>query len=109
MLAIKNETCILQLPSGLTNFRITIVKPYLQKSLNTITSVLHDLDTPEFNLDHSANEVTNSDSDNDIDATKLSHRNLARIHYLPTRFQNIADISVFLKNNNTSQFSFTES
>ena len=29
LIAIENKTCILQLPSGLTNFRITIIKSYL--------------------------------------------------------------------------------
>ena len=29
LLAIENETCTLQLPSGPTNFKITTVKPYL--------------------------------------------------------------------------------
>ena len=69
----------------------------------------HDLDAPESDLGHPAKKVTNNDNSNDIDVTKLPHQNPACIHHLPTRFQNIANISVFLKNDDTSQFFFTKS
>ena len=109
LLAIENEICILQLPNGSTNFRIIIVKTYLQEPSSTTIPVSHDLDVPKSDLGYPAKKITNNDNSNDIDVTKLPCQNLAHIHHLPTRFQNVADISVFLKNNNTSQLPFTES
>ena len=56
----------------------------------------------------SAKEDTNDDNGDDIDVAKLPRRNPARAYRLPTRFQHMADISVFLKNN-ASEPPFTES
>lgn len=108
LLAVENETCKVQLPSGPTNFRITTVKPYLQKHPYTKIPALHDSDDSKSNSVQSAKEDINNDNRDDIDAAELPRRNPARTHRLPTRFQHMADISVFLKND-ASEPSFTES
>ena len=108
LLAVENETCTLQLPSGPTNFRITTVKPYLQESTITDTPALHDLDALESDFDQPDKEVTGSDNRYNIDVAKLLHRNPARTYRLSTRFQYMADIFVFLKNN-ASKPPFTNS
>jgi hypothetical protein len=48
LLSIEGETCRLQLPSGLTSFRITSVKPYLrsESSGNDKTDEVATLETP---------------------------------------------------------------
>lgn len=107
-MAVENETYIVQLPSGSTNVKITTVKPYLQEPSNTDTLALHDLDTPESDLDQPAKDVTNDDNEDNNNVAELPYRNPAHTHHLPTRFQNVADISVFLRSE-TSQLSFTES
>lgn len=109
LLAVENKTCTLQLSSGPTNFRITTVKPYLQESPNADTPTLHDLDASTPDLPQPANEVTNDDNKHNIDQAELPRRNPARTHRLPPRFQNVADISVFLKNDDVTEPPFTES
>lgn len=71
MLAIKNETCKVQLPSNPTNFRINTVKSYLQKHPNTKTPVLHDWDDSKSDLDQSAKENTINNKGDKIDASEL--------------------------------------
>ena len=108
MLAVENETCKVQLLSGLTNFRITTVKPYLQKHPNTEILALHDLDDSKLDLVQSAKKDTNNNNKDNIDAAELPRRNPGCIYRLPTRFQHMANISVFLKND-ASQPPFTKS
>ena len=108
MFAFENKTCKVQLPSGPTNFRITTVKPYLQEHPNTEISALHDLDDSKSDSGQSAKEDTNDDNGDHIDAAKLPRQNPARTYRLLTRFQHMANISVFLKND-ASQPPFTES
>lgn len=99
LLAIENKTCIVKLPSGLTNFKITKVKPYLQKSPNTDTPVLHDLYVIISNSDQPAKDITNDNNKDNNYAVELTHWNLAWTYGLLNRFQNLADISVFLRSN----------
>ena len=108
LLDIENKTYTLQLSSGLTNFRITTVKSYLQESTITDIPALHDLDALELDLDQPDKEVTSSDNRYNIDAAKLPRRNQACTYRLPIRFQHMVDILVFLKND-TSEPSFTDS
>ena len=44
LLAVKNETCCVQLPSGLTKFRSTSIKPYFQPK-DTYNIKLDELET----------------------------------------------------------------
>lgn len=69
---------------------------------------MHNLDALELNLDQLTKNVTNDDSKDNIDTIKLLCQNPACTHHLSTRFQILADILVFLKNN-ASQLSFTKS
>ena len=108
MLAVENKTCTVQLPSGPTNFRITKVKTYLQEPPNIDTPALHNLDVPESDSYQPAKDITNDDNEDNIDAAELPHQNPARTHCLPTRFQSVANISVFLRSNAFSPY-FTES
>lgn len=62
----------------------------------------------KLDLVQSAKEDINDDNRDNIDVVELSCQNPAHTHFLPTRFQYMANISVFLKNN-VSQPSFTKS
>lgn len=108
MLAVENKTCKIQLPSGLTNFRIITVKSYLHKYLSSQTSALYDSYDLKSDLVQLAKKDINDDNEKNINAAKLPCQNLACTHRLPTRFQHIANISIFLKNQ-ASKPSFTNS
>ena len=60
-------------------------------------------------MGHSAKKITYSNKGDDIDVTKLPHWNLACTYLLPTRFQNVADICIYLKNHNIPKLLFIES
>lgn len=86
LLAVKNKIYILQLPRGPTNFRIIIVKLYLQESTNTNTSVLYDLDILESDFSQPDKKVTNINNRNIIDTIELSYWNPTHLYKLPIRF-----------------------
>ena len=108
LLVVENKTCKIQLLSGLTNLKIITIKPYPQEDSDTIILVLHDLDDSKSDLVQSAKKNINDDNGYNIDAAELPHRNPACTYYLPTRFQYMANISVFIKND-AFQPPFTES
>jgi hypothetical protein len=93
LLGIDRETCHVQLPSGPTDFRSTVVKPY------------------HINEEEETEEENNSGTNDEIDIQNENantptnqtpeplRRNPERPRRLPTKFrQNHADISVFLGN-----------
>ena len=92
LLAVENETCTLQLPSGPTNFRITTVKPYLQESTITDTPALHNLTALKSDFNQPNKEVTSSDNGYNIDTAKLPSQNPACIYRLPTRFSKVVNL-----------------
>lgn len=54
-------------------------------------------------------KVTNDDNKDNINQAELPCRNPARIYHLSTRFQNVANLSVFPNNDDISKPLFTKS
>ncbi len=106
MLAIDKETCKVQLPSGLTNFRIITVKPYLQKHSDTQNPILHDSQDSESDLGQLGEENNNGNNEADLDVLETPRQNPTCTHRLPARFQHMANISILLQSN-ASQPLFT--
>lgn len=80
LMSIENETCKVQLPSGLTDFRTTVVRPYFE--------------------DHVEDHVDSQTEDqvDDQGEHQEPRRNATRSRQLPARFrQNTADISILLQ------------
>ena len=93
LLGIKGETCLIHLPSGPTEFRSTVVKPYLVDDDNTqnhspptaeILPLAQDLlpDTPPL----PATETPSTPTTRPF-----------RVRQPPIRYQNMADVSTFLQ------------
>ena len=79
LVSIDRETCKVQLPSGVTDFRTTVVKPFLESE-------------PE--LDEEEDRPTEAEEPN-ADEPAKPRRNADRERQLPARFrQNTADASV---------------
>src|SRR5579871_1486997 len=107
LLSMDGETCKVQLPHGPTDFRSTVVKPYLvESSADNETNPRTDL--------HDENTATDVEPLHEQPQESLQEQpqepvreRPQRTHRLPARFQqNIADISVYLTDNLTP---FTES
>lgn len=131
LLGIVNETCKISLPSGPTDFRSTVVKPYLiepeDNDPNDTPRTKHDDQKNGHEEDHSpisgpiavdsipavvvapppisANLPISSLDDHDREAVSpslarensdQSSRN-PRVRRLPARFQNLADVTIFLQ------------
>lgn len=110
MLVVENKTWKIQLSSNPTNFRITTVKTYLQESPSPEIPVLENSDVSESDLGQLAEKFTNDDNGDNINTAELLCRNPAYTHRLPTKFQNTADIFIFLiLKSNFFQSFFTES
>jgi hypothetical protein len=87
LIGLECETCKVQLPIGLTDFRTTVVKPYLQPKTEPESQ-----SEPEDGKEPPEQDNTLQD--------KQPRRNTDRTQRPPTRFrQNIADISIFLQDN----------
>src|SRR5579871_5780926 len=107
LLSMEGETCKVQLPHGPTDFRSTVVKPYLvEPPADSQTNPRTDL--------RDENIATNAEPLHEQPQESLQEqpqeplrKRPQRAHRLPARFQqNIADISVYLTDNLTP---FTES
>ena len=92
LLAVEDETCTVELPSGPTNFRSTSVKPYISDSTADADEVIENQD--ELGEPHE-NEEGSENEENDN-----PRRNPPRDRRLPARFRdsNIADITVYIVN-----------
>jgi hypothetical protein len=95
-LGITGETCQLQLPSGPTPFRTTVVKPYLQPDpeQDNEDSPEQDNDSPEKPEEaHQEHEIPPEES-----TVTALRRNAERTRRLPVRFrQDMADISILIQ------------
>lgn len=70
---------------------------------------MHDSDISELDIGQSTKKITNDNNGDNIAIIKLPYYNQTRTKHLPTRFQNMADISIFIIfKNNVSQKSFTK-
>ena len=76
-----------------------MVKLYLQKHPNTEILALYDLNNSRSDLVESAQKNINDDNRYNINIVELPRWNLACTQRLPTRFQHMANISIFIKNN----------
>ena len=106
LLGINEETCKVQLPHGPTDFRSTVIKPYLEPSADTETDPATDSHDENIATDVEPLHEQPQESLQEQLQEPLRERP-QRVHRLPTRFQqNVADISVYLTDNLTP---FTES
>ena len=87
LMGITGETCKVQLPSGPTDFRTTVVKPYFEKleqetSIGRIEEVREEAD----------------EEDNDMEGDEGTERRPQRNRRIPTRYLNItdADIAIYM-------------
>ena len=84
------------MPSGPTDFRVTIVKPYLQEPGTPADTSI------ESHEPHGPHEPVPQEQDQDIqppsdhDQDTPPRRNPPRYRQLPTRFQNMADITIYM-------------
>ena len=93
LISLKEETCKVQLPSGPTDFRTTVVKPYLQPELEPESE-----DEDEGTPNESIEEIQTK-------SNEQPRRNTERVRRLPARFQqHLADISVFLQDEASPSF-----
>ena len=82
LVSIDRETCKVQLPSGVTDFRTTVIKPFLESE-------------PE-SEGEKEDKKEDEKEDQNTDNLNKPQRNPDRTHRLPVRFrQNTADVSVF--------------
>jgi hypothetical protein len=95
LLGLTKETCKVQLPSGPTDFRTTVVKPYLQPELEP-ESEDEDEGAPNESIEEPQTEEQSNEQ---------PRRNTERVRRLPARFQqHLADISVFLQDEASPSF-----
>ncbi len=108
LLATSRETCTVELTSGPTDFRVTIVKPYLEESTpmetpgqdppNPGQDSPHNSpesdDTPPVNDDTSQDSPDAPSQDPPQDAPL--RRNPRRQRHVPTHFRNSADTTVYM-------------
>jgi hypothetical protein len=102
LLGMDGETCKIELPSGPTDFRSTVVKPFL---IEPPVEVEPTVDVQPTN-DVEPENVQPSDDDNQDPAPEISPRP-TRARRLPLRYQNFADITVFLQDEDDSSPIFT--
>lgn len=88
LLGIEGKTCRVELPSGSTEFRSTVVKPYLIDKT--------DNDDHNQDIDDALSTTTSATSSNHpLLETPLQRP--VRTRRLPIRYQNMADISILLQ------------
>jgi hypothetical protein len=100
LLATSGETCTVELSSGPTEFRITIVKPYLEEPEDA-PIVPPGQNAPESDDVQPPNDDS-QDPPNDADSEPPQdtpiRRNPARDRHVPARFRDSADITVYMSN-----------
>ena len=101
LLGIDGETCKVNLPSGPTEFRSTTIKPYLIEEPHNSD---HSERTEDQDIDQPS--VINQD---DLLTPSIIERRPVRSRRLPSRYQNMADVSIYLQNEPAPSLSFVES
>jgi hypothetical protein len=103
LIGLKGETCKIQLPSGPTDFRTTVVKPYLQPEHESEDDEPIESNEPYLQPEHESedDEPIESNENPQIEEQQTQphkpRHNAERVRRLPTRFQNLADISIYLQ------------
>ena len=93
LLSTSRETCTVELPNGPTDFRTTVVKPYLEESDQTdIPIESHD---PHQQPNTHPSDGPQADQGTPPEISEI-RRNPSRHRQLPTRFQNMADITIYM-------------
>ncbi|KAI0996164.1 hypothetical protein K3495_g12016 [Podosphaera aphanis] len=92
LLSVEGNTCTVNLPTGPTNFRSTVVKPFLQQNSENN-------DTPELpvQIDNSAqNSIDTANYPDNQHPQPIDHprRNVSRNRRLPNRYRNQIDVHV---------------
>ncbi len=106
LLSTSRETCTVELTSGPKDFRVTVVKPYLEESNTQLDSPSQDppvppgQDSPDSSPEQDSPQSDDiqpidDDSQDPPEDTPL-RRNPARQRHVPPRFRNSADITVYM-------------
>lgn len=96
LLATSRETCTIELSNGPTDFRVTIVKPYLEESTPIESPGQDPLESPGQDSPESE-DIQSFDNDNqDPPQDTPLRRNPPRNRHVPARFQNPADITFYI-------------
>ncbi len=108
LLSIENETCKIALSSESIDFWSTVIKSFLIKSFNKIESIDENVQ-----LTSDIEDVQSSDHQNNLSAelfelTRLAITRFTRARRLALRYQNVADIIVFLQDENSHSNQFED-
>ncbi len=101
MLDIEDETCKIVLSSGSIDFRSTVIKSFLIESINDVESI-------DENVQSTSEDVQSSDQSLAI-ISSFAITKLIRARRLSLRYQNLADIIVFLQNDDSLSNQFESS
>jgi hypothetical protein len=107
LLDIENETCKIALSSESTDFRSTVIESFLIESINDVESF-------DENVQSISENVQSSDHQNNLSTEpfeiirSLATTRLIRARRLSLRYQNVADIFVFLQDENPHSNQFED-
>ena len=110
LLGIEGETCKVDLPSGPTEFRSTTVKPYYHVKNDNDNIPMERSgydDNQNVPTDQLSNTPPATAQDDSLQETPRNRP--VRTRQPPTRYQNVADVSIFLQDDSATTPSFTES
>lgn len=97
----SGETCIVELPSDPTDFRVTVIKPYLQElDTSTDTSIEQE---PQQDTSIELTDEPQIEQDTPLEINEI-RRDPSRRRQPPTRFQNMADITIYMSKPPLSNF-----
>ena len=89
----SGETCIVELPIDPTDFRVTVIKPYLQElDTSTDTSIEQE---PQQDSSIESTDGPQIEQDTPLEINEI-RRNTSRRRQPPNRFQNMADITIYM-------------
>ncbi len=114
LLNIDDETCKIALSSESTDFRSTVIKSFLTKSINDVESTNEDVQSIDENVQSTFEDVQSSDHQNNLSAESFEiTRTFAitkstRARRLSLRYQNVADIIVFVQDDDSLSNQFED-
>jgi cell fate (sporulation/competence/biofilm development) regulator YlbF (YheA/YmcA/DUF963 family) len=101
LLDIENETCKIVLSSESIDFCITVIKSFLIKSINDVESINESVQSTFEDVQSSFEDVQSSDQSFAITKSTRARR-------LSLRYQNFADIIVFLQDEDSHSIQFED-
>ena len=103
LLGIDGETCKVELPSGPTDFRSTMVKPYLTEAEEENSGQEEQQDHDQEDQDKSSQEEQEDPLQEHPLQPVAARQNADRPWRLPLRYQNIADVLILLQGQNDAK------